>query len=72
MNNFNFYSPTEFAFGKGRESDAGLLVKKYGGSRVLVHFGGGSAIRSGLLGRVKESLEASGLYYAELGGVRSL
>ena len=70
MKNFNFYSPTELAFGKGRESDAGALVKKYGGSRVLLHFGGGSAVRSGLLDRVKASLTEAGLYFAELGGVQ--
>ena len=70
MKNFNFYSPTELAFGKGRERDAGALVKKYGGSRVLLHFGGGSAVRSGLLDRVKASLTEGGLYFAELGGVQ--
>lgn len=70
MNNFNFYSPTEFVFGRGRENEAGSMVKKYGGSRVLLHFGGGSVIRSGLLDRVKKSLEESGVYYVELGGVK--
>ena len=48
MENFNFYAPTYFAFGKDRENDAGQLVKRFGGSKVLVHFGGGSVIRSGL------------------------
>ena len=52
MDNFNFYSPTEFVFGKGRENDAGDYVKKYGGTKVLIHYGGGSAVRSGLLDRV--------------------
>ncbi len=70
MNHFNFYSPTEFVFGRDRENEAGSLVKKYGGSRVLLHFGGGSVIRSGLLDREKKSLEASGVYYVELGGVK--
>ena len=68
MDNFNFYSPTEFVFGKGRENEAGQLVKKYGGSKVLVHFGGGSAVRSGLLGRVTASLEAANVPYVTLGG----
>ncbi|MBQ8200496.1 MAG: iron-containing alcohol dehydrogenase [Clostridia bacterium] len=70
MNNFHFYSPTEFVFGRGSENEAGELVKKYGGSKVLVHFGGGSAVRSGLLGRVTASLTAAGVPYIELGGVK--
>jgi len=70
MNNFTFYSPTYFAFGKDEEKNAGKLVKRFGGSRVLIHYGGGSVVRSGLLDRVKQSLEAEGLYYVELGGVK--
>ena len=70
MNDFNFYSPTEFVFGKGRENDCGEYVLKYGGSKVLIHYGGQSAIRSGLLDRVKASLEKCGITYAELGGVK--
>ena len=70
MDNFNFYSPTEFVFGRNREDECGAYVKKYGGSRVLIHYGGGSAVRSGLIGRVKESLEKEGLSFAELGGVQ--
>ncbi|MCQ2240410.1 iron-containing alcohol dehydrogenase [Treponema sp.] len=70
MENFNFYAPTYFAFGKDRENDAGQLVKRFGGSKVLVHFGGGSVIRSGLLDRVKKSLEKEGLPFVELGGVK--
>ena len=41
MNNFDFYSPTYFAFGKDREKDAGALVRRFGGTRVLIHYGGG-------------------------------
>ena len=70
MENFNFYSPTEFVFGKGRENEVGKYVKKYGGSKVLVHFGSGSAKRSGLLDRVEASLKAEGLEYVLLGGVK--
>ena len=70
MDNFNFYSPTEFVFGKDRESECGEYVKKYGGSKVLIHYGGGSAERSGLLGRVRESLNKSGISFVELGGVK--
>ena len=70
MNNFNFYSPTEFVFGKGRENEVGSLVKKHGGSKVLIHYGGGSVIRSGLLDRVKASLEKEAVPYVELGGAK--
>ena len=69
MENFNFYSPTYFAFGKDRESDCGELVKRFGGSKVLIHYGGGSVVRSGLLDRVKTSLSLSGLEFITLGGV---
>lgn len=69
MNNFNFYSPTEFVFGKGSEEQCGELVKKHGGTRVLVHYGSGSVIKSGLLDRVTNSLSEAGLEHFELGGV---
>ncbi|MBO7395225.1 MAG: iron-containing alcohol dehydrogenase [Ruminococcus sp.] len=70
MENFQFYSPTEFVFGRDTEDKAGELVKKHGGSKVLIHFGGGSAERSGLLGRVRASLEKAGVSFIELGGVK--
>ena len=70
MENFNFYSPTEFVFGTEGELKAGEMVKKYGGSRVLVHFGSNSAKKSGLLDRVCQSLQDEGLFYVLLGGVK--
>ena len=70
MENFDFYSPTYFSFGKDAESKTGSLVKRFGGSKVLIHYGGGSVIRSGLLGRVKASLERESIGYIELGGVK--
>ena len=66
---FTFYAPTKILFGKGAELNAGKMVKEYGGSRVLVHYGSQSAIRSGLLERIEKSLEAEGLFYVTLGGV---
>ena len=69
MNNFSFYSPTFFEFGKDAESKTGALVKRFGGTKVLIHYGGGSVVRSGLLDRVKASLEAENIPYVELGGV---
>ncbi len=70
MDNFNFCSPTEFVFGKGTENDCGKLIKKHGGKKVLIHFGGKSAEKSGLLGRIRTSLDEQGLPYIELGGVK--
>lgn len=70
MNNFVFYSPTEFVFGKDTEGQVGTLSQKYGARRVMIVYGGGSAQRSGLLDRVKVSLDKAGLSWCELGGVQ--
>ncbi len=70
MQNFDFYSPTYFAFGKDTENRAGELVKRFDGSKVLIHYGGGSVVRSGLLDRVKASLDKENIKYVELGGVK--
>lgn len=69
MNSFNFLSPTEFVFGKEREKECGKYVRKYGGSKVLIHYGSGSVVRSGLLDRVKQSLDAEDIPFVLLGGV---
>lgn len=70
MENFTFYSPTFFAFGKGTENDAGKYVKRFGGTKVLIHYGGGSAVKSGLVDRVQASLDKEGIPYVTLGGVK--
>lgn len=70
MNNFTFYSPTYFVFGKEEENNAGKYVKRFGGSKVLIHYGGGSVVRSGLLDRIKASLTNEGIGFVELGGVK--
>jgi alcohol dehydrogenase YqhD (iron-dependent ADH family) len=70
LNNFSFYSPTYFVFGKEKETETGHYVKRFGGTKVLLHYGGGSIVRSGLLDRVKKSLEEEGLSFLELGGVK--
>lgn len=70
MDNFTFYAPTYFVFGDGAEQQTGELVKRFGGSKVLIHYGGGSVVRSGLLDRVKELLTKEGIAFVELGGVK--
>ena len=69
MRDFRYFTPTQVEFGRGAEEKAGELVKKFGGTKALLHYGGGSAKRSGLLDRVAASLEAAGIAYVELGGV---
>lgn len=70
MKNFNYYAPTQVAFGRNTESQVSELVKKYGGSKVLIHYGGQSAIRSGLLAKVEQILTEAGIAYVKLGGVK--
>lgn len=70
MNNFTFYSPTYFVFGKGTENEAGKYVKQFSGSKVLIHYGGKSAVKSGLIDRVTKSLDNAGIGYVLLGGVQ--
>lgn len=69
MFNFNYYTPTRVIFGKETENQTGQLIKKAGGSRVLIHFGSQSAIRSGLIDRIKKSLDDAGIWHTELGDV---
>lgn len=69
MKSFIYYTPTEVVFGKGSESKVGSLVKQFGGKKVLLHYGGKSAERSGLLDRVCGALDAEGVKYVKLGGV---
>lgn len=68
-NNFEFYAPTSILFGKDTEKTVGQQVKKYGASHVLIVYGGGSVIRSGLLDVLKEALADENIAFSELGGV---
>ncbi|MBK0348257.1 iron-containing alcohol dehydrogenase [Aerococcaceae bacterium zg-ZJ1578] len=68
MDNFNFYAPTYFAFGKDKEQEVGKLVKRFDGTKVLIHYGGGSVVRSGLLDRVTHALATENIDYVTLGG----
>ena len=69
MLNFNFYSPTEFVFGKNTELQVGKLLKFYKAKKVLIHYGSGSIKRSGLYERVIKMIEQEQIKFVELGGV---
>ena len=69
MFNFEYYAPSRVIFGRGVEERTGALLRELGISRVLIHYGGGSAVKSGLLGRVAASLDGVGIAHASLGGV---
>ena len=70
MNNFAFYSPTKFVFGRGAETQVGSLVRAFGGTKALLHFGGGSVKLSGVYDAVVKSLDEAGVGYVALGGVQ--
>ncbi len=69
MHNFEYYTPTKVVFGKNTEAETGKLVKEQNCRKVLVHYGSGSVVRSGLLDRICRSLNAEGIQYVSLGGV---
>ena len=69
MEKFVYHAPTEIVFGKDTELKAAELVKKYGGSRVVLIYGGKSAVKSGLIDRVVKNLEENGISVKALGGV---
>ena len=68
MMNFQYYAPTQVVFGKDTETQVGELIKAQNGTKVLVHYGTGSVIRTGLLDRVCASLNEAGIPYVSLGG----
>ena len=69
MKDFNFYAPTRVVFGRESEEKLPQLIQQYGGGKVLVHYGGGSARKSGLLDKVEQMLTEAGISFVELGGV---
>ena len=69
MNNFDWYAPTHIVFGRGTESEVSSLLKSSKCNRVLLHYGSGSVIRTGLLDKIKSSLDKADIDYIELGGV---
>ncbi|MBR6478031.1 MAG: iron-containing alcohol dehydrogenase [Lachnospiraceae bacterium] len=70
MDNFIYDTPTRVYFGKDQEKKVGEIIASYGAKKVLIHYGGGSAVRSGLIALVEECLKAQGIEYVLLGGVQ--
>ena len=70
MESFSFYAPTYFEFGRGAEVKTGELIKRFGGSKVLLHYGGGSIKNNGVYGKVIAALSSAGIQFTELGGVK--
>ena len=70
MNNFTFYAPTLFAFGAGEERNTGALVRRFGGTKVLLVYGGGSVKRNGAYDAVTASLKEAGIPWVELSGIQ--
>ena len=68
MFDFKFYTPTKVLFGRDMENQVGVLVKEQNCKKVLIHYGTGSVIRSGLLDKVKQALDAEQIPWVELGG----
>ena len=68
MFDFKYFTPTKVLFGKNTEDKVAELIKEFGGKKVLIHYGGGSVIRSGLMQRVTDKLDAAGIAYVKLGG----
>ncbi len=69
MENFQYYTPTRVVFGKGTEDRTGELVRQQGCRKALIHYGGGSVVRNGVLDRIYRSMDAAGVDYISLGGV---
>ncbi len=68
MYGFQYYTPTKVVFGRGTEARVAELIREFGGKKVLIHYGGGSVIRSGLLKKVTDTLDQAGIPYVTLGG----
>ena len=68
MFGFNYYAPTRVVFGRGTERKAAELIREFGGRKVLIHYGSGSVVRTGLLKTVTDALDEAGIPYVSLGG----
>lgn len=72
MKSFQFYSPTKFYFGAGREKEVGDILASYGAKKVmLVHYGAGADYEIPIIDRVTASLKNAGIEYVDFTGVRA-
>ena len=71
MNSYDYYAPTRIVFGKGRHTEIGQILASYGFGKAFLVYGGSSVRRTGLYDRVTSSLDAAGIEFVELGGIRS-
>ena len=69
MFDFNYFTPTKVVFGRNTERQVAGLIREFGGRKILIHYGSGSVVRSGLLNTVTDALDAAGIPYVTLGGV---
>lgn len=70
MENFVYYSPTEFIFGKGTQKETGKALKRYGAKRVMIVYGSDRIEREGLMKEITDSLDQEGLEYVKFGGIK--
>ena len=70
MQDFVYHSSTEVIFGKGAELKVPEAAKRYGATRILLVYGGGSVVRSGLLGKMENALRDAGLFVQSFGGAK--
>ena len=71
MENFTYWVPTKVYFGKDTHKQVGTVIKEYGFSKIMIHYGGGSVQKTGLLDQVTQSLRDSGIEYVLFGGCKA-
>ena len=70
MDNFTYYSPTLFEFGRGAEEKVGMMTYLTGATKVMIVYGRNYAKKNGLISRISNSLNTLGIEHVELGGVQ--
>ena len=57
MRSFEYYTPTKVIFGKDTHLKIGEILKDYNCHKILIHYGGKSAVKSGLIDDIKKWAE---------------
>ena len=70
MENFVYYSPTEFIFGRGTQNETGSALKRYGANKVMIVYGSDRIERDGLMKQITDSIEKEGIGYVKFGGIK--